>query len=97
MAELIMSEQDIVNAICIDQAWKNEDLLPENVEVELIYDDDEGFSAEVEIPNQNYVLGSFDMIQSIRFYIKEVLQQDPYAASIKLLLDREEGIIASIQ
>lgn len=97
MAELIMSEQDIVNAICIDQAWKNEDLLPENVEVELIYDDDEGFTAEVEIPNRKYVIGSFDMIQSIRFYIKEVLQQDPYAASIKLLLDREEGIIASIQ
>ncbi|WP_339250407.1 DUF2653 family protein [Sporosarcina sp. FSL W8-0480] len=97
MAELMMSEQDIINAICLDQAWKHEDVLPENVEVELIYDDDEGFSAEVEFFDKKYVIGSFDMIQSIRFYIKEVLQGDPYAASIKLLLDRDEGIIASIQ
>ncbi|WP_432358741.1 DUF2653 family protein [Sporosarcina sp. UB5] len=96
MAELTLSEQDIVNAICMEQSRKH-NILPEEVEVELMYDDDEGFSAQLEFHSQMVVLGSFEMIQAIRFYIEEVLQEDPYAAGIKLLLDREEGIIASIQ
>ena len=96
MAKLTMHEQDIVNAICLDQA-RQHNVNPEDVEVELAYDDDDGFSAEVGIRFQIRVLSSFDMIQAIRFYIKDVLQEDPYAAGIKLLLDREEGIIASIQ
>ncbi|MCG7345388.1 YxcD family protein [Sporosarcina sp. ACRSL] len=95
MAKLMLSEQDIVNAICMDQA-RQLNVLPEDIEVELEYDDYE-FTAEVEFRYQKRVLGSFDMIQAIRFYIKEVLQEDPYAAGIKLLLDRDEGIIASIQ
>lgn len=96
MAELTMHEQDIVNAICLDQA-RQYNVNPEDVEVELVYDDDNGFSAEVGIRYQIRVLSSFDMIQAIRSYIKDVLHQDPYAAGIKLLLDKEEGIIASIQ
>jgi acid phosphatase class B len=96
MAELILSEQDIVNAICIDQSQKH-NIPPEKIAVELVYDDDKGFSAELEFHGQQQVLTSFDMIQAIRFWIKEVLNQDPYAAGIKLLLDREEGIIADIQ
>lgn len=95
MAELIMSEQDIVNAICIEQSFKN-NISPEDVEVELIYDDDEGFSAELEFRGQQQIIGSFEMIQAIRYWIAEVQNEDPYAAGIKLLLDREEGIIASI-
>jgi len=90
-----MSEQDIVNAICIDQSQKHS-IPPEEIEVELIYDDDEGFSAELEFHGQQKVLGSFDMIQAIRYWIEEALNKDPYAAGIKLLLDREEGIIAEI-
>ncbi|WP_252503031.1 DUF2653 family protein [Sporosarcina sp. Marseille-Q4943] len=96
MAELTMSEQDIVNAICVDYSQKHS-ILPEEVEVELVYDDDEGFSAEVSHRGQKQVLGSFDMIQAIRYWIGETLNEDPYAAGIKLLLDREEGIIATIQ
>lgn len=96
MAKLIMYEQDIVNAICLDQA-RQHNVLPEDIEVELAYDDDDGFSAEVEFRIQKRVLSSFDMIQAIRFYIEEELKKDPYAAGVNLLLDREEGIIASIQ
>lgn len=92
----MMSEQDIVNAICIDQAEKHK-ISPEDIEVELLYDDEEGFSADVQFHGHQQVLGSFDMIQAIRYWIEEVLNQDPYAAGIKLLLDREEGILAAIQ
>ncbi|MFS0687645.1 DUF2653 family protein [Sporosarcina sp. 179-K 8C2 HS] len=96
MAELMMSEQDIVNAICIDYSQKH-NILPGEIEVELVYDDEEGFFAEIAHRGHKQVLGSFDMIQAIRYWIGETLNEDPYAAGIKLLLDREEGIIATIQ
>lgn len=96
MAELMMSEQDIVNAICLDHSRKHK-VLPEEIEVELFYDDEEGFSAELEFHGQKQVFSSFDIIQAIRFWIGEILNEDPYAAGVKLLLDREEGIIATIQ
>lgn len=96
MAELIMSEQDIVNAICIDQSQKHK-TSPEEIVVELLYDDNEGFTAELDFHGHRQVIGSFDIIQAIRYWIAEVLKDDPYGAGIKLVLDREEGIIASIQ
>ena len=96
MAKLTMYEQDIVNAICLEQA-RQHNILPEDIEVELAYNDDDGFSAEVDSRILKRVLHSFDIIKAIRFYIEEELKEDPYAAGIKLLLDREEGIIASIQ
>lgn len=95
MADQMISEQDIVNAICIEQA-RSHNVQPEDVEVELLYDDEDGFSAEVHIGRQVHVLNSFHMIQAIRFWIEHVLHEDPYAAGIKLLLDREEGIIAAV-
>lgn len=95
MAEQMISEQDIVNAICLDQS-RSHNVQPEEVEVELLYDDEDGFSAEVYIGGQMHVLHSFNMIQAIRSWIEQVLNQDPYAAGIKLLLDREEGIIATV-
>ncbi|MBD7986255.1 DUF2653 family protein [Sporosarcina sp. Sa2YVA2] len=95
MADQIISEQDIINAICIEQAHSHT-VQPEDVEVELLYDDEYGFSAEAHIGSQVYVLSTFEMIQAIRFWIEHVLHEDPYAAGLKLLLDREEGIIAAM-
>ncbi|QTD41901.1 DUF2653 family protein [Sporosarcina sp. Te-1] len=94
MAELTMTEQDIVNAICM-YAAKNYPVQPEDVEVELAYDE-EVFSAEAVIQGETYSLTSFQMIQAIRLWIEEVVQEDPFAAGIRLLFDRNEGIIASI-
>lgn len=96
MAELIFSEQEIVNAICVDTAQK-QSIAPEEVEVELLYEDEEGFSADVYVKGRKQLLSSFDIIQAIRFWLAEVLQQDPYAAGIHLVLDDEEGIIAKIR
>lgn len=95
MADAIISEQDIINAICMEQAHTHT-VQPEDVEVELLYDDEAGFSAEVHIGRQIHVLTSFQMIQAIRFWIEHVLHEDPYATGLNLLLDREEGIIAAV-
>ena len=54
MEKLIVSEQDIINSICIHIALQNE-TKPEEVEVELMYDDEEGFSAEAFVLGQKQV------------------------------------------
>jgi hypothetical protein len=93
--KLIISEQDIINAICIYHSRKKY-VTPEEVEVELMYDEDDGFSAEVFVNGQQQILITVDIITALRLWIDEILNRDPFAASIKLLLDDEEGIIAAV-
>jgi hypothetical protein len=95
MEKLIISEQDIINAICVYHSRKKY-VTPEEVQVELMYDDDNGFSAEAFVNGQQQILITFDIIAALRLWIDEFLNKDPFAARIKLLLDEEEGIIASI-
>jgi hypothetical protein len=45
MGSLSISEQDIINALCVYISQKKQ-IKPEEVEVELMYDDSYGFSAE---------------------------------------------------
>ena len=97
MEKLIISEQDIVNAICIYLSRKYQ-ARPEEVEVELIFDDEEenGFSAEAFVGGQKQNLLTIHIIEALRLWIDEVLNKDPLAAGIKLLFDEDEGIIAAI-
>ncbi|MEK5440489.1 DUF2653 family protein [Fredinandcohnia sp. FSL W7-1320] len=94
MAALILSEQEIINAVCVYIGLKKQ-VKPEEVEVELMYDDDYGFSAEVYVNDRKQVLIMANLIEAIRLWLGEFLNRDPYAG-IKLVLDDEEGIIAHI-
>ncbi|VEF46193.1 Protein of uncharacterised function (DUF2653) [Bacillus freudenreichii] len=94
MGQIIISEQDIINAICIDQARKKY-VQPEEVEVELLYDDDNGFSAEAYVNGLPHRLQTIHIIEALRLWLDEVLDTDPFAG-IKLVLDDEEGIIAEV-
>lgn len=93
MEKLTMDEQDITNAICLHIA-KQYSVNPEAVEVELAYDDDEGFSAEAYFDGKKQDLAELQMIQAIRLWIEVVLEEDPSSAGIKLELDPDEGITA---
>ena len=94
MAKLVISEQDVINAVCVYSARKRQ-IKPEAVEVELMYDDDYGFSAEVFVDDRKQVLITANLIEALRLWLDEYLGRDPYA-SIKLHLDEDEGIIALI-
>jgi hypothetical protein len=95
MERLIISEQDIINAICVYVSRKKQ-VKPEEVEVELMYDDDYGgYSAEAYVHERKQVLITANMIEALRLWLDEYLNRDPYA-SIKLELDDEQGIIAYI-
>lgn len=95
MAELIIEEQDIINAICLHQA-DQQGVPPETVEVELCYEDEEGFYADVYAGSTEKRINTFEMTQALRSWIEHQLHQDPYAAGIKMLLDDERGIIAAL-
>lgn len=93
--EQIINEQDIINAVCLSQAY-HKNVRPEDVLVELVYDDETGFGAEVEVAGQAEVLDTAGMIGTLRVWIKDVLHRDPFSTSIELILDDEEGIIAKL-
>ncbi|MGO4886310.1 YxcD family protein [Anaerobacillus sp. MEB173] len=94
MAQLILSEQEVINALCAYVSRKKQ-VKPEEVEVELLYDDDYGFSAEAYVHGMKQVLITANMIEAIRFWLDVYLNRDPYSG-IELILDDEEGIIAKI-
>lgn len=95
MAKLTISEQDIINAVCVYSA-KSYEVSLEDVIVELFFDDEEGFGAEATIKGEDYELSEFHLVQAIRTWIELYLNEDPYSASIELILDEQEGIIAAV-
>ncbi|MHC0036390.1 YxcD family protein [Pseudoneobacillus sp. C159] len=92
MGKVIISEQDIINAVCVYIAQKKQ-IRPEEVEVELMYDDDYGFSAEAYVGERKQVLITQNIIEALRLWLAEYMNRDPYVG-IQLELDDEEGIIA---
>ncbi|WP_117017354.1 YxcD family protein [Aeribacillus pallidus] len=95
MEKLIIPEQDIINAICVYISRKKQ-IKPEKVVVELMYDDDYGFSAEAYVNDRKQVLITANIIEALRLWLDEFLNEDPYAG-IELVLDDEEGMIAIVK
>lgn len=94
MEKLIIPEQDIINAVCVYVSRKKQ-VKPEEVEVELMYDDDTGFSAETYVNGRMQVLVISNLIEALRLWLDEFLGRDPYTG-IQLELDDEQGIIALV-
>ncbi|MGE6517196.1 DUF2653 family protein [Lysinibacillus sphaericus] len=94
MAQII-NEQDIINAICLSQAYHKK-MQPDEIMVELMYDDETGFGAEVDSAGRTEILNTAAMIGALRVWIKDVLHGDPFSTGIELVLDDEEGIIAKL-
>lgn len=96
METIKFSEQDLINAICIQVASKRQ-IQPDQVMVELMWDEDLGFSAEIEVAGRQQILIEANLIEAVRLYLQTQLQRDPYSASIELVLDDDEGIIVLVK
>jgi hypothetical protein len=90
---MVISEQQIINAIC-EYISNKKQLKPENVIVELMYDDDYGFSAEVQANGRQQILVEANLIEALRGWLMKHFNYDPISVGLKLILDEEEGIIA---
>lgn len=96
MEKIVLSEQEVVNALCLFHG-KFKNVKPEEVDVELMYDDDSGFTAEAYVNGQMDFYNTVNFITAIRLYIEEQLNQDAMSARIVLDLHDDEGIIANIE
>lgn len=89
-------EQEIVNAICLHVAHKRQ-VNPQDVEVELMWDEEYGFSSEVRVSGRTQMLIEANLIEAIRFWIQQGLGRDPFSAGVRLELEEEEGIVSYLQ
>jgi hypothetical protein len=94
--KLTLLEQDLINAVCFFHA-KYKNVTPQEIEVELMYDDVAGYSAEAFYNGQLDVYNSVNFITAIRLYIDEQLGRDSMSARITLDIHDEEGMIANIE
>jgi len=83
----------VVNAICLHVAHKRQ-VTPQEVEVELMWDEEYGFSAEVNVLGRTQMLIEANLIEAIRFWIEHQLRQNPFSSGVRLELEDEEGIVA---
>lgn len=93
MEKIKFNEQDIINAICLHVADKRK-IQPQEVIVELMWDEEYGFSAEIETAGRQQVLVEANYIEAIRYWLQSQMNRNPYSAGIELVLDDDEGIIA---
>ncbi|QQZ11201.1 DUF2653 family protein [Heyndrickxia vini] len=93
MEKSAIYEQDIINAICIYIADKYY-IQPEEVSVELIYDDDSGFSAEIEMNDRIQQLSEVNLIEALRHWLNTEHGIDSMSVALELELHDDEGIMA---
>lgn len=88
-----LAEQEIVNAICLNMAERKR-LKPNDVDVELMWDEDLGFSAEVFAEGRSQILTQGNLFEAIVQYLFNQYQMRVFWDQIQLSLDEE--IIAEI-
>jgi hypothetical protein len=88
-----LTEQDIVNAICLHMAERKQ-IHPSQVEVEMKWDEDYGFSAEVYTEGRSQIFVLANIQEAIERYLLKQHQMRVFRDQITLSLENE--IVADI-
>lgn len=88
-----LSMDEIVNAVCLNMAERHE-VPVTSIEVELLYDEEQGFSAEVWIQGRSRFIIEANIKEAIMRYMLTEYNQRVYPSQIQL--DVEEEIWADI-
>lgn len=83
-----LSQQEIMNAICVHIAERRQ-IKPEEVQVQLMYEDDLGFSAEIFVGGRNQILIEGNMLEAIERYVLNEYQLRIFRTDIVLDIDEE--------
>ncbi|WP_018662121.1 DUF2653 family protein [Heyndrickxia acidiproducens] len=96
MEELKLLEQELINAVCsyvADQHYA----YPENVMAVLTYDDEIGYGADIELNGKDLdSLTEAQLVKAIRKWLEEEYSIDPFAVSIRLEIEDDEGMVAYV-
>lgn len=85
---------EIVNAVCLHMAKRHE-VPVDSVEVELLYDEEQGFSAEVWVQGRNRFIIEANLKEAIMQYMLAEYDQRVFPSQITL--DVEDEIWAEIE
>jgi hypothetical protein len=85
---------EIINAVCLNLAERH-DVPVESIQVELLYEEDQGFSAEVWVEGRSRFLIEANLKEAIMRYVETQYGQRIYPSQIEL--DVEDEIWADIK
>ena len=85
---MVLSMDAIVNAICLHMA-ERKGVRPTDVNVELSWEEDTGYSAEVWIQGRSQFLVESNMIEAILRYLHSEYNVRAYREDVRLDLDEE--------
>ncbi|MFH5184647.1 YxcD family protein [Paenibacillus sp. TAB 01] len=88
-----LTEQDIINAICLHMAERKQ-LQPTQIEVEMMWDEDYGFSAEVHAEGRSQIIIAANILEAVERYLLTQMNVRVFRDQIHLKL--EDEIIADI-
>jgi hypothetical protein len=88
-----LSEQEVINAVCLNMAERKQ-VKPTDVNVELMWDEDTGFSAEVYTNGRSQILIQGNLLEAIEQYMYSQYDMRVFRDQIELRL--EEEIVADI-
>lgn len=88
MNATVLSMDEIINAICLHMAQRKS-VRVEEVQVELSWDEDTGYTAEVWIQGRSQFLVESNMIEAILRYMHSEYGIRAYHEDVRLTLDEE--------
>jgi hypothetical protein len=88
-----LTEQEVINAVCLNMAERKQ-VKPTDINVELMWDEDTGFSAEVFTNGRSQILIQGNLLEAIEQYMYNQYDMRVFRDQIELRL--EEEIVADI-
>ena len=86
-----LSMDEIVNAICLHMAERKQ-LQPTDIEVELSWDEELGFTAEVWVQGRSQYLVEANMLEAIERYMFTQHNERVFRSQIQLVVGEDEMV-----
>jgi hypothetical protein len=96
--KIFFEEQDLIDSVCVFTALRH-GLKPENLQVELFFEEQKGFSAVATSGNGmlQYRLNEQDLIDSVAVYLRDYHRFDPHRLTVELFFEPDKGFWAIIE
>lgn len=85
---MILNEQEIMNAICLNMAERKQ-VQPTQVQVQLMWDEDLGYSAEVIVEGRTQYLIEGNMKEAVERYMLTEYGRRVFRSEIQFDIDHE--------
>lgn len=95
MSTTVLSMDEIINAICLHMAERKA-VRPEDVQVELSWEEDTGYTAEVWVQGRSQFLVESNMVEAILRYVHTEYGIRAYREDVRLELDEEITAIVTV-